>query len=129
MRMDRKTASALVARIKIMGNLDIAERRLPQDGRVRFKDRTMEVDLRLSTLPTVYGEKAVMRILKKASSIPEIEDLGFAEHNYQKFVDVIQKPYGMFLITGPTGSGKSLDRKSTRLNSSHVAISSAVFCL
>lgn len=107
MRMDRKTASALVARIKIMGNLDIAERRLPQDGRVRFKDRTMEVDLRLSTLPTVYGEKAVMRILKKASSIPEIEDLGFAEYNYQKFVDVIQKPYGMFLITGPTGSGKS----------------------
>ncbi len=107
MRMDRKTASALVARIKIMGNLDIAERRLPQDGRVRFKDRTMEVDLRLSTLPTVYGEKAVMRILKKASSIPEIEDLGFADHNYQRFVDVIQKPYGMFLITGPTGSGKS----------------------
>ncbi len=107
MRMDRKAASAMVARIKIMGNLDIAERRLPQDGRVRFKDRNLEVDLRLSTLPTVYGEKAVMRILKKASSIPEIEQLGFAEYNYQRFVDVIKKPYGMFLITGPTGSGKS----------------------
>ena len=107
MRMDRKAANALVSRIKIMGNLDIAERRLPQDGRVRFKDRNMSVDLRLSTLPTVYGEKAVMRILKKASSIPEIEELGFADYNYQRFIDVIQKPYGMFLITGPTGSGKS----------------------
>src|SRR5690625_7746012 len=99
MRMDRKTASALVARIKIMGNLDIAERRLPQDGRVRFKDRTMEVDLRLSTLPTVYGEKAVMRILKKASSIPEIEDLGFAAYNYHKSVALIQKPFATFVIT------------------------------
>lgn len=107
MRMDRKTAGALVARIKIMGQLDIAERRLPQDGRVRFRDRTMEVDLRLSTLPTVYGEKAVMRVLKKATNIPEVEELGFAEYNLQRFLDVIQKPYGMFLITGPTGSGKS----------------------
>jgi len=107
MRMDKKTAGALVARIKIMGQLDIAERRLPQDGRVRFRDRTMEVDLRLSTLPTVYGEKAVMRVLKKADNIPEVEDLGFADYNLQRFLDVIQKPYGMFLITGPTGSGKS----------------------
>ena len=90
-----------------MGGLNIAERRVPQDGRVRFKDKTMEVDLRLSTLPTVYGEKSVMRILKKASSIPEIEQLGFADYNFTRFSDVIQKPYGIFLITGPTGSGKS----------------------
>ena len=67
----------------------------------------MEVDLRLSTLPTVYGEKAVMRILKKATSIPEIEQLGFADYNLERFTDTIQKPYGIFLITGPTGSGKS----------------------
>lgn len=107
MKMPRATSGALSARIKIMGGLNIAERRIPQDGRVRFKDKNMEVDLRLSTLPTVYGEKIVMRILKKASSIPEIEQLGFADYNFQRFTDVIQKPYGMFLITGPTGSGKS----------------------
>ncbi len=107
MTMPKATAGAMAARIKIMGGLNIAERRVPQDGRVRFKDKTMEVDLRLSTLPTVYGEKSVMRILKKASSIPEIEQLGFAEYNFTRFSDVIQKPYGIFLITGPTGSGKS----------------------
>ena len=107
MTMPKATAAALAARVKIMGGLNIAERRMPQDGRVRFKDRSIEVDLRLSTLPTVYGEKAVMRLLKKASSIPEIEQLGFAPHNFKRFEDIIQKPYGMFLITGPTGSGKS----------------------
>ena len=107
MTLPKATASALAARIKIMGGLNIAERRVPQDGRVRFKDKSIEVDLRLSTLPTVYGEKSVMRILKKASNIPEIEDLGFADYNFQRFTDVIKKPYGMFLITGPTGSGKS----------------------
>jgi len=107
MTMPKVTGPALSSRIKIMGGLNIAERRLPQDGRVRFRDRNIEVDLRLSTLPTVYGEKSVMRLLRKASDIPEIEQLGFADYNYQRFTDVIQKPYGMFLITGPTGSGKS----------------------
>ncbi len=107
MTMPKGVAGAMSARIKIMGRLNIAERRLPQDGRIRFKDKNMEVDLRLSTLPTVYGEKAVMRILKKANSIPEIEQLGFADYNLERFTDTIQKPYGIFLITGPTGSGKS----------------------
>jgi type IV pilus assembly protein PilB len=107
MTMPKGSAPAMAARIKIMGGLNIAERRMPQDGRVRFKDKNVEVDLRLSTLPTVYGEKAVMRILKKSTSIPEIEQLGFGAHNFQRFEDVIKKPYGMFLITGPTGSGKS----------------------
>jgi len=107
MTMPKLAAPALASRIKIMGGLNIAERRLPQDGRVRFRDRNVEIDLRLSTLPTVYGEKSVMRILKRATDIPEIEDLGFADYNFQRFTDVIKKPYGMFLITGPTGSGKS----------------------
>ncbi|MGQ9511130.1 MAG: ATPase, T2SS/T4P/T4SS family [Thermaceae bacterium] len=98
---------AVISVIKLMGRLDIAEKRLPQDGRVRFKEGTLDVDLRLSTLPTVYGEKAVMRLLKKASEIPEIERLGFAPDVFQKFKEVIEKPYGIFLITGPTGSGKS----------------------
>ena len=96
MKMPKATASAMIARIKIMGGLNIAERRVPQDGRIRFKDKNVEVDLRLSTLPTVYGEKAVMRLLKRAADIPEIEDLGFAEYNFQGFEDVIKKPYGMF---------------------------------
>jgi len=105
--LPKAAAQSILARIKIIGNLDIAERRVPQDGRVRFKRGAIDLDLRLSTLPTVYGEKAVMRLLQKASNIPEIEQLGFSEHNFQRFIDTIEKPYGIFLITGPTGSGKS----------------------
>lgn len=112
MTMPRSTAAALLSRIKIMGGLNIAERRLPQDGRVRFRDRTLQIDLRLSTLPTVYGEKAVMRLLKRASDIPEIEGLGFQKYNFEQFEDIIQQPYGIFLITGPTGSGKSFTSMS-----------------
>ncbi len=107
MRLPKGAAPAIASRIKIMGNLDIAERRLPQDGRVRFKDRSIDLDLRLSTLPTVYGEKSVMRLLRKATEIPEIEGLGFAPDVFERFQEVISKPYGIFLITGPTGSGKS----------------------
>ncbi|MEZ4629807.1 MAG: ATPase, T2SS/T4P/T4SS family [Deinococcales bacterium] len=107
MHLPKASSNALSSRIKIMGNLNIAEKRLPQDGRIRYKYKNMTTDLRLSTLPTVYGEKAVMRVLKKADSIPELEQLGFAPHNFQRFNDIIHKPYGMFLITGPTGSGKS----------------------
>ncbi|WP_018110475.1 type IV pilus assembly ATPase PilB [Thermus igniterrae] len=97
----------VISVVKIMGNLNIAEKRLPQDGRVRYREGSIDVDLRLSTLPTVYGEKAVMRLLKKASDIPEIEGLGFAPGVFERFQEVISKPYGIFLITGPTGSGKS----------------------
>jgi type IV pilus assembly protein PilB len=106
--LPKAAAQSILARIKIVGNLDIAERRVPQDGRVRFKRGAIDLDLRLSTLPTVYGEKAVMRLLKKASDIPEIEQLGFSEHNYQRFIDTIEKPYGIFLITGPDGIGQVL---------------------
>lgn len=105
--LPKASGQSILARIKIIGNLDIAEKRVPQDGRVRFKRGSIDIDLRLSTLPTVYGEKAVMRLLQKASNIPEVEQLGFSEHNYQRFIDTIEKPYGIFLITGPTGSGKS----------------------
>ena len=106
-RLPKSAGPAIASRVKIMGHLDIAERRLPQDGRVRFKDRSIDIDLRLSTLPTVYGEKSVMRLLRKAADIPEIEGLGFAPDIFERFQDVISKPYGIFLITGPTGSGKS----------------------
>ncbi|GEM88128.1 ATPase, T2SS/T4P/T4SS family [Meiothermus granaticius] len=107
MRLPKGAGPAVASRVKIMANLDIAERRLPQDGRVRYRDRAIDLDLRLSTLPTVYGEKIVMRLLRKAADIPEIEQLGFAPDVFQRFEDVIAKPYGIFLITGPTGSGKS----------------------
>jgi type IV pilus assembly protein PilB len=107
MRLPKGAGPAVASRVKIMANLDIAERRLPQDGRVRYRDRSIDLDLRLSTLPTVYGEKIVMRLLRKAADIPEIEQLGFAPDVFQRFEDVIAKPYGIFLITGPTGSGKS----------------------
>lgn len=112
MTMPRSTAAALLSRIKIMGGLNIAERRVPQDGRVRFRNRTLQIDLRLSTLPTVYGEKAVMRLLKRASDIPEIEGLGFRKENFERFEEIIKQPYGIFLITGPTGSGKSFTSMS-----------------
>lgn len=107
MKLPKGAGPAVASRIKIMAGLDIAERRLPQDGRVRYRDRSIDLDLRLSTLPTVYGEKIVMRLLRKATEIPEIEQLGFAPDVFQRFQDVISKPYGIFLITGPTGSGKS----------------------
>ncbi|MEF2280099.1 type II/IV secretion system protein [Deinococcus sp. YIM 134068] len=111
--LPRGSAQSILARIKIMGNLDIAERRIPQDGRVRFRKGSIDIDLRLSTLPTVYGEKAVMRLLQKASNIPEVGQLGFSEHNFQRYLDVIEKPNGIFLVTGPTGSGKSFTSFST----------------
>jgi type IV pilus assembly protein PilB len=107
MKLPKGAGPAIASRVKIMANLDIAERRIPQDGRVRFRERSIDLDLRLSTLPTVYGEKIVMRLLRKATEIPEIEQLGFAQNVFQRFEDVISKPYGIFLITGPTGSGKS----------------------
>lgn len=111
--LPRGSAQSILARIKIMGQLDISERRVPQDGRVRFKKGSIDIDLRLSTLPTVYGEKAVMRLLQKAENIPEVEQLGFSEHNFQRYLDVIEKPNGIFLVTGPTGSGKSFTSFST----------------
>lgn len=103
----RSTAGALIARLKIMGGLNIAERRSSQDGRITFRDAGAETDMRLSILPITNGEKAVMRILKKEEDILEIEDLGFTQANLELFQDLIRKPYGMLLVTGPTGSGKS----------------------
>ena len=98
---------AIVSRIKIMSNMDIAERRLPQDGRFTIKQGFREVDLRVSTLPTVFGEKVVMRLLEKGSLSLDLDSLGFGEGQLQVFRGYISKPYGMVLLTGPTGSGKT----------------------
>jgi len=102
-----KLKAALSSRIKIMADLDIAERRLPQDGRIKIKVRDKTVDLRVSTLPTLYGEKIVMRILDKSSLMLDLTKLGFEEKALSEFEDAIRSPYGMILVTGPTGSGKT----------------------
>ena len=98
---------AIVSRIKIMANLDIAERRLPQDGRFTIRIRHREVDLRVSTLPTIFGEKVVMRLLEKGALSLDLEKLGFDDKALEVFKRHITKPHGMILLTGPTGSGKT----------------------
>ncbi len=98
---------AIVSRIKIMSNMDIAERRLPQDGRFTIKQGFREVDLRVSTLPTVFGEKVVMRLLEKGSLSLDMDSLGFSDEQLTIFRRYITKPHGMVLLTGPTGSGKT----------------------
>lgn len=99
--------AALSSRLKIMAELDIAERRLPQDGRIKLKIRDRAVDLRVSTLPTLFGEKIVMRILDKSSLTLDLTKLGFEEAALKDFDESIHSPYGMVLVTGPTGSGKT----------------------
>ena len=116
--------SAIASRIKIMANLDIAERRLPQDGRFRIKLAGREVDLRVSVLPTVHGEKIVMRVLDKGTLTLNLEGLGLPADDLVKFTNAINAPHGMILMTGPTGSGKTstLYAVLTQLNTSDVNI-------
>jgi type IV pilus assembly protein PilB len=103
----KKVEAAVISRLKIMANLDIAERRLPQDGRIKLRYGAREIDFRVSILPTIFGEKAVLRILDKDSLQLDLTKLGFDAWAYEKFNEVIHQPYGMVLITGPTGSGKT----------------------
>ncbi|RSD23319.1 GspE/PulE family protein [Mesobacillus subterraneus] len=116
--------SVLIARIKIMANLDITENRIPQDGRIKVNLDFHPIDLRVSTLPTVFGEKVVMRILDMGSTLNDIEKLGFNKPNLDCFTSMIAKPNGIVLITGPTGSGKSstLYAALNKLNSEEVNI-------
>lgn len=106
-RQPKKAHAAVSSRIKIMGNLDIAEKRLPQDGRIKRKMAGKEIDIRLSTVPTLYGERLVMRILEQTDTILDLRQLGFSEKNYQMIDKLIFKKHGIILVTGPTGSGKS----------------------
>ncbi|KWT83000.1 type IV-A pilus assembly ATPase PilB [Candidatus Magnetominusculus xianensis] len=100
--------NALTSRIKIMARLDIAERRIPQDGRIKLKyDAGGEIDFRVSTLPTLFGEKIVMRLLDKSNLQLDLTKLGFLQGQLDDFVEALNKPYGMLLVTGPTGSGKT----------------------
>ena len=111
LRLPKQVANSLVTRLKIMCNLDIAERRLPQDGRIVFKKYTkknIDIDLRVATGPMNYGEKVVMRILDKQKSTLPLPALGFSEENLARYRECIRQPYGMILHCGPTGSGKSM---------------------
>ena len=103
----KRLEPAIISRLKIMSNLDIAERRLPQDGRIKLRYNTREIDFRVSTLPTIFGEKAVLRILDKDALKLDLTSLGFDTWSLEKFQAAIRQPYGMILITGPTGSGKT----------------------
>jgi len=103
----KRLEPAIVSRIKIMSNLDIAERRLPQDGRIKLRYNTREIDFRVSVLPTIFGEKAVLRILDKDALKLDLTQLGFDPWALEHFTAAIHQPYGMVLITGPTGSGKT----------------------
>jgi general secretion pathway protein E len=104
----KKLKAALISRVKIMSKLNIAERRLPQDGRIKLKVLGKDIDLRVSTLPTLYGESVVMRILDKSNTnLYEIRRLGFPEDSLREFESLIRRPHGIFLVTGPTGSGKT----------------------
>ncbi|HWP65514.1 MAG TPA: type II secretion system ATPase GspE [Candidatus Limnocylindria bacterium] len=103
----RRLQAAIVSRIKIMAKLNIAERRLPQDGRIKLRLMGKEIDLRVSTLPTLYGESVVLRILDRSSIVVTLEHLGFPEDTLAQFETLIHRPYGMILVTGPTGSGKT----------------------
>jgi type IV pilus assembly protein PilB len=103
----KRLEPAITSRLKIMANLDIAERRLPQDGRIKLRYNTREIDFRVSILPTIYGEKAVLRILDKEALRLDLTQLGFDPWSLEQFQKAIHQPYGMVLITGPTGSGKT----------------------
>ena len=105
--LPKQIHSSIVTRIKLISHLNISETRLPQDGRTTFKVGDKEIDLRVSTLPSIYGEAVVMRLLGLNEALPKLEELGFTPHNYNLLQKTIQKPYGVILVTGPTGSGKT----------------------
>lgn len=103
----RRLLNPIISRLKIMGNIDIAEKRRPQDGRIKLQVCGKDIDLRVSVLPTTHGQSIVMRILDKASIQIGVRELGFGEEDYRRFQSIIKRPNGIFLVTGPTGSGKT----------------------
>ncbi len=107
MKSPKNIQSGVISRLKIMSDINIAERRVPQDGRLSVNYNGKKIDLRVATLPTVWGEKVVMRILDNSQAAMALTDLGFSDHNYEIYSSSFTKPYGMILVTGPTGSGKS----------------------
>ena len=123
-RAPRKLQASITSRIKIMGELNIAEKRLPQDGRIRVKIAGRDVDIRLSTVPTSNGERLVLRLLDTSAVILDLEQLGFDKHMLAQLETIIQQPHGIVLVTGPTGSGKTttLYAALTRINKPEINI-------
>ena len=118
--------NAMVARIKLLGRMDVVEKRRPLDGRIKTKNpRGDEVEMRLSTLPTAFGEKMVMRIFDPDNAVKDLEGLGFSEHDAARWEELVKRPYGIILVTGPTGSGKTTTLYSTlkRLATEEVNVS------
>jgi len=107
MRSPKNIQAGVTSRLKIMADINIAERRIPQDGRLSVTVNGNKIDLRVATLPTVWGEKVVMRVLDNSTAMLKLSDLGFSDSNYERYARSFTKPYGMILVTGPTGSGKS----------------------
>jgi len=122
-----KMKGSLISRLKIMAELDIAEKRIPQDGRIKIRFSGRPIDLRVSTLPTIFGEKVVMRILDQSNLEIDMAKLGFEEKALALLLNAVESPYGMVLVTGPTGSGKStnLYRALQRINKPHSNIMTA----
>jgi type IV pilus assembly protein PilB len=122
-----KMKNAIISRLKIMAELDIAERRVPQDGRIKIRMHGKPIDLRVSTLPTIFGEKVVMRILDQSNLQIDLARLGFHPSSLARFLNAIESPYGMVLVTGPTGSGKSTTLYSAlqKINKIHSNIMTA----
>jgi len=122
--LPRKIHDALVSRIKILSDMKIDEKRIPQDGRFNFQTDTEEVDLRVSTLPTAHGEKVVMRLLKKTGAVPTLQELGLRGRALKNLEEAVLRPHGIILVTGPTGSGKTTTLYSvlSRINTTKVNI-------
>ena len=115
----KRLQSAIISRVKIMAKLDISERRLPQDGRTKLKIGSKEIDFRISTIPTLFGESVVMRILDRDTLVLDLRQLGFPDHLLDRYLKLVAQPHGMLLVTGPTGSGKTSTLYATlaRINS------------
>jgi general secretion pathway protein E len=106
--------NAMIARIKLLGRIDVVEKRRPQDGRIKTRNpRGDEVEMRLSTLPTAFGEKMVMRIFDPDTAVKDLDALGFSQHDAKRWEALVQRPHGIILVTGPTGSGKTTTLYST----------------
>ena len=108
----KRVQAALISRIKIMANLNIAEKRMPQDGRIEIKVADKAIDIRVSVLPVSYGERVVMRLLDKSRTFAKLRDLGFSDRDYKVVERAIEKPNGIFYVSGPTGSGKTVRHRS-----------------
>jgi type IV pilus assembly protein PilB len=113
MHSPKNIQGGLISRLKVMADLNIAEKRVPQDGRISMRVGGRQLDLRVATLPTVFGEKIVIRVLDKTQALMKLEDLGFLDDAYKRFSQSFRKPYGAILVTGPTGSGKSTTMYAT----------------